>query len=105
MSLTGVFALHTARVGVLASRWILPLINMDLLGMIDELREEWERLNDVILALERLGRETKGSRGRAPRKTVLMAEEPGSPPGSMRRPAKHKRQKPVHEISIPPERI
>jgi hypothetical protein len=39
---------------------------MDLLGMIGELREEWQRLNDAIAALERLAHQTGRSKGRPP---------------------------------------
>jgi hypothetical protein len=51
-------------------------VSMDLLGMIGELREEWERLNDAILALEKLAHGNKRGRGRPPKSS--QAESPYS---------------------------
>lgn len=47
---------------------------MDLLAMIAELREERDRLDDVILALERLARGTKPGRGRMSKAAAATAD-------------------------------
>src|SRR3954466_6209551 len=47
------------------SRRFGPLPNMDLPGIIGELRAEWQRLSDAITALERLERGTTRRRGKA----------------------------------------
>ena len=48
---------------------------MDVLDMIGELREEWARLNDAIVALERLKRGTARRRGRPSRATAASTAE------------------------------
>jgi hypothetical protein len=56
---------------------------MDLLAMIAELREERDRLDDVILALERLARGTKPRRERISKAAAASA-------------GASKREKPTH---------
>jgi hypothetical protein len=63
---------------------------MDLLAMIAELREERDRLDDVILALERLARGTRPGRGRMSKAAAASASAGAS-----------KREKPISE---PPSR-
>ncbi len=43
--------------------------------MIGELREEWERINDAITALERLARETRHRRGRPLKSRSIFTSE------------------------------
>jgi hypothetical protein len=59
---------------------------MDLLGMIGELREEWERINAAITALERVARGNRPARGRPPKpRPAQVSERPfgaGEPLGT-----------------------
>jgi hypothetical protein len=69
---------------------------MDLLGMIGELREEWERINAAITALERVARGNRPATDRpAKPRPAQVSERPfgaGEPLGSggVRRRAKAK---------------
>jgi hypothetical protein len=78
---------------------------MDVLEMISELRQEWERLNDAIVALERLARGTRGGRGRMTKVAAAASAEGRTGSGEPAYAAgARKREKPAENPADEPSR-
>jgi hypothetical protein len=64
---------------------------MDLQKMISELRAERDRIDEAILAIERISNGTGKRRGRPPKWLAQMEQSPSEPPEESRPLAKGKR--------------